>query len=103
MVFTYLMARSYEQITYATKNMIANITGMICDGTKPSCSLKISSSVSTALFSALMAIETKLEAGKKELWTIGVDKIIRNMSEIGKTEMLETDKVVLGILTNKKK
>lgn len=98
---TYLMGGSYEQITYATKNMIANITGMICDGAKPSCSLKISSSVPTALLSALMAIETKLEAGKRELWMMMW--IRRNMSEIGKTEMLETDKVMLGILTNKKK
>jgi L-cysteine desulfidase len=46
---TYMMGGTYEQICYAVKNMIANLTGMICDGAKPSCSLKLSSGVSTAM------------------------------------------------------
>ena len=99
---TYLMNGRYEQITYATKNMIANITGMICDGAKPSCSLKISSGVSTALLSALMAIENKVISGQEGIVDEDVDQTIRNMSEIGKTGMMETDKVVLNIMTNKK-
>ena len=100
---TYLMGGRYEQITFATKNMIANITGMICDGAKPSCSLKISSGVSTALLSALMAIENKVISGQEGIVDEDVDQTIRNMSEIGKTGMMETDKVVLGIMTNKKR
>ncbi len=99
---TYLMGGGYEQITFATKNMIANITGMICDGAKPSCSLKISSGVSTALLSALMAIENKTISGQEGIVDEDVDQTIRNMSEIGKTGMMETDKVVLRIMTNKK-
>ncbi|MDD4246334.1 MAG: L-serine ammonia-lyase, iron-sulfur-dependent, subunit alpha [Dysgonamonadaceae bacterium] len=100
---TYLMGGSYEQITFAAKNMIANITGMICDGAKPSCSLKISSGVSTALLSALMAIENKVISGQEGIVDNDVDKTIRNMSEIGKTGMVETDKMVLEIMTNKRK
>ena len=100
---TYLMGGRYEQITFATKNMIANITGMICDGAKPSCSLKISSGVSTALLSALMAIENKVISGQEGVVDEDVDQTIRNMSEIGKTGMMETDKLVLGIMTNKKR
>ena len=99
---TYLMGGMYEQITYATKNMIANITGMICDGAKPSCSLKISSGVSTALLSALMAIENKVISGQEGIVDEDVDQTIRNMSEIGKIGMIETDKLVLNIMTNKK-
>ena len=99
---TYLMGGGYEQITYATKNMIANITGMICDGAKPSCSLKISSGVSTALLSALMAIENKVISAQEGIVEEDVDQTIRNMAEIGKTGMIVTDKVVLGIMTNKK-
>ena len=45
---TYLMGGDFERICYAVKNMVANLTGMICDGAKPSCSLKITSGVSTA-------------------------------------------------------
>ncbi len=54
---TYLMGGNYLQITYAVKNMVANLTGIICDGAKPSCALKISSGVSTAIISAAMAME----------------------------------------------
>jgi hypothetical protein len=54
---TRLMGGGYLQITYAVKNMIANLTGMVCDGAKPSCSLKVTSGVSTAVFSAMMAME----------------------------------------------
>lgn len=98
---TYLMGGTYEQITFAAKNMIANITGMICDGAKPSCSLKISSGVSTALLSALMAIENKVITAQEGIVDNDVDQTIRNMSEIGKVGMSETDKIVLGIMTNK--
>lgn len=99
---TYLMGGSFEQITFATKNMIANITGMICDGAKPSCSLKISSSVSTALLSAVMAMENSVVSEHEGIVNKDVDETIRNMAVIGKEGMLETDKVVLDIMTNKK-
>ena len=99
---TYLKGGNYEQITFATKNMIANITGMICDGAKPSCSLKISSGVSTALLSALMAIENGVISEQEGIVDKDVDQTIRNMARIGKEGMLETDKVVLEIMTSKK-
>lgn len=99
---TYLMGGTYEQIAFATKNMIANITGMICDGAKPSCSLKITSSVSTALLSALMAIENGVISEQEGIVDKDVDQTIRNMAKIGKVGMLETDKLVLEIMTNKK-
>ena len=99
---TYLMGGSYEQITFATKNMIGNITGMICDGAKPSCSLKITSGTSTALLSALMAIENGVISEQEGIVDEDVDQTIRNMAKIGKEGMLETDKLVLDIMTNKK-
>lgn len=99
---TYLMGGGYEQIAFATKNMIANITGMICDGAKPSCSLKISSGVSTALLSAVMAMENGVVSEQEGIVDKDVDQTIRNMSIIGKKGMIETDKVVLDIMTNKK-
>lgn len=54
---TWLMGGTATQITYAIKNMIGNITGMICDGAKPSCAMKVTSGVSTAMLSAMMAME----------------------------------------------
>lgn len=52
------MGGTYDQVAYAVQNMIANLTGMICDGAKPSCALKVTTGVSTAVLSAIMAMET---------------------------------------------
>ena len=46
-------------MAYAVQNMIANLTGMICDGAKPSCALKVTTGVSTAVLSAIMAMENR--------------------------------------------
>ena len=98
---TYLMGGGYEQITYAVKNMIANITGMICDGAKPSCALKLTSGVSTAVLSAILAMEGKCVTSVEGIIDDDVDKSIRNLTRIGSQGMNETDKLVLEIMTNK--
>ena len=52
-----LMGGGYDEVAAAVKNMIANLTGMICDGAKPSCAMKLTSGVSTAVISAMMAMD----------------------------------------------
>lgn len=99
---TYLMGGDYNQITFAVKNMIGNITGMICDGAKPSCALKISSGVSTAVLSAIMAIENKVVSSLEGIVDDDVDQTIENLTSIGAQGMLETDRLVLDIMTKKK-
>ncbi len=98
---TYLMGGTYEQVTYAAKNMVANITGMICDGAKPSCALKIASGVSTATLSALMAIENTTVTYQEGIIDEDIDKTIMNLALIGTKGMNETDQIVLDMLTNK--
>ena len=99
---TYLMGGTYEDICHAVKNMIANLTGMICDGAKPSCSLKICSGVSTALLSALLAREGKHVTCAEGIIDQDVDQSIHNLTSIGKEAMCATDDMVLKIMTNKK-
>ncbi|MBE6281541.1 MAG: serine dehydratase subunit alpha family protein [Bacteroides sp.] len=99
---TYLMGGNYEQVTYAVKNMIANITGMICDGAKPSCALKLASGVSTAVLSAVLAMENKCVTSVEGIIDDDVDRSIRNLTLIGSQGMNETDKLVLDIMTNKR-
>ena len=99
---TYLMGGDYERICYSVKNMIANLTGMICDGAKPSCSLKITSGVSTAVLSALLAIEGKCVTSEEGIVDDCVDKSIHNLTAIGADGMGITDEMVLNIMTSKK-
>jgi len=98
---TYLMGGSREQIAFSIKNMIGNITGMICDGAKPSCALKVSNGVSTATLSALMAIDNKVVTSIEGITDEDVDKTIHNLTKIGSEAMNETDKMILQIMTTK--
>ena len=98
---TWLMGGTATQITYAIKNMIGNITGMICDGAKPSCAMKVTSGVSTAMLSAMMAMENKVVTSVEGIIDEDVDRSIRNLTSIGSKGMEETDHLVLDIMTHK--
>lgn len=98
---TYLMGGDYTDICHAVQNMIANLTGMICDGAKPSCSLKISSGVSTAILSAVLAREGRHVTAAEGIIDEDVDRSIHNLTSIGKEAMCATDDMVLNIMTHK--
>lgn len=98
---TYLMGGSYQQLTFAVKNMIANLTGMICDGAKPSCALKVTSGVSTAIYAAMMAMEDKTVSSLEGIIDDDVDKTIDNFSRIGLNAMALADDEILSIMLNK--
>jgi L-cysteine desulfidase len=95
------MGGEFKEVCYAVKNMVANLTGMICDGAKPSCSLKVTSGVSTAVLSALLAIEQRHTTSLEGIIDEDVDKCITNLTNIGRNGMRETDKLILEIMTNK--
>ena len=98
---TYLMGGGYEEMTYAVKNMVANLTGMICDGAKPSCAMKLTSGVSTAVFSAMLAMDHKCVTAVEGIIENDVDRTIHNLTRIGAQGMNETDRLVLDIMTHK--
>ncbi len=98
---TYLMGGTYEQISYSVKNMIANLTGMICDGAKPSCTLKLTSGVSTAMLSAMLAMQHKYVTSQEGIIDDDVDQSIHNLTAIGSKGMDVTDRFVLDIMTHK--
>jgi L-cysteine desulfidase len=96
------MGGTYEQICAAVKNMIANLTGMICDGAKPSCALKLTSGVSTAVLSAMLAMQGNCVSSIEGIIDDDVDQCVRNLVSIGAHSMNETDKQVLDIMVGKK-
>lgn len=98
---TYLMGGNYRQVTYAVKNMIATLTGMVCDGAKPSCALKLTSGVSTAVLSAIMAMEQKYVTAVEGIIEDDVDLSIHNLTRIGSQSMNATDDMILDIMTHK--
>ena len=98
---TLLMGGNYEEITYAIKNMIANISGMICDGAKPGCALKVTSGVSTAIFSAYLAMQHSYANSTEGIVEDDIDRTICNLTRIGHDGMQVTDDLILDIMTHK--
>ena len=98
---TYLMGGNYEEITYAIKNMIANISGMICDGAKPGCALKVTSGVATAIFSAYLAMQHSFADSTEGIVEDDIDRTIHNLTRIGHDGMQVTDDLILDIMTHK--
>ena len=98
---TYLMGGGYQQVAFSVKNMIANLAGMVCDGAKPSCALKVTSGVSTAVLSAMLAVQNTHVSSVEGLIEDDVDRCIHNLTRLGADGMNETDKMVLDIMTHK--
>ena len=97
----YLRGGTTEMMKHTINNMASSITGMICDGAKPSCAMKVSSGVSTAMLSALMAMEDKVVTSVEGIIDEDVDKSIANLTAIGSKGMEATDRLVLDIMTGK--
>ena len=97
----YLKGGSYGQICSAIKNMIGNITGMVCDGAKVGCALKVASGVSSALQSAVLAMEGICISESEGIIEKDIEKTIRNLGEIGSKGMQTTDNMILDIMVCK--
>lgn len=98
---TYLLGGAYDNITKAIKNMVANLTGIVCDGAKPSCALKLATSASAAVQSALLAV-SGIEVSKHDgIIEDDVEKTIINLAKVGTLGMSVTDDVILNIMINK--
>lgn len=98
---TYLMNGGYQEATYAIKNMIANLSGMICDGAKPGCALKVTSGVATAILSASLAMQHTCADASEGIVEEDVDRTIHNLTRLGHDGMSETDNMILDIMTHK--
>ncbi len=96
-----LLNGSYQQVCAAIKNMSANIVGMVCDGAKPGCALKVATGANVAIQSALLAIDN-VEVSKNDgIIDQDIEKTIDNIANIGSQSMLEVDKLILEIMVNK--
>ena len=97
----YLRGGDYDQICAAIKNMIGNITGMVCDGAKVGCAMKVASGVSSALQSAVLAREGICISEHDGILEKDIEKTIRNLGRIGSVGMQNTDNMILDIMVCK--
>ena len=94
----YLQGGTFEQVCAAIKNMAGNITGMVCDGAKVGCAMKVASGVSCAVQSAVLALRDTCIPSTDGIIEDDVEKTIRNIGTIGSAGMKATDKMILDIM-----
>ncbi len=97
----YLRGGDYDQVCSAIKNMIGNITGMVCDGAKVGCAMKVASGVSSALQSAVLAREGMCISEHDGIIEKDIEKTIQNLGKIGSVGMQHTDNMILDIMVCK--
>lgn len=94
----YLQGGDYKAICAAIQNMAGNITGMVCDGAKTGCAMKVASGVSCAVQSAVLALSGRCIPATDGIIEEDVEKTIRNIGIIGSAGMKTTDRMILDIM-----
>lgn len=98
---TWLLGGNDEQITYAIRNMCGTVTGMLCDGGKVGCALKVSTGSFAALMSAIHAVNNVALRVSDGICAETAEQCIKNMARIGNQGMQATDAEILAIMTTK--
>ncbi len=94
----YLNGDGEVAVNHTLVNSLAIVSGIICDGAKPSCAAKIASSVQTGIFGYEMwknGQEFKYGDG---IVNNSVESTIRNVSRLGREGMRKTDEEIVSIM-----
>lgn len=97
----FLLGGTDEQIGHAIRNMSGTVTGMICDGGKVGCALKVSTGSAAALLSAIHAVNGTVLRPSDGICAETPEQCIRNMAQIGNQGMANTDQAILAVMTDK--
>ena len=96
-----LLDGGLNEIECTIKNMVGSVSGMICDGAKTSCALKVASCVEAAISSALLAVKGVSVPGHDGIVSDNIEECIHNLGRLGTSGMSQTDKVILDIMVGK--
>lgn len=97
----FLLGGNDEQIGHAIRNMSGTVTGMICDGGKVGCAMKVSTGSFAAVISAIHAVNGTALRPSDGICAETPEQCIRNMARIGNQGMADTDRAILDIMTDK--
>ncbi|MCR4882193.1 MAG: L-serine ammonia-lyase, iron-sulfur-dependent, subunit alpha [Clostridiales bacterium] len=98
---TWLDGGTSRQIRYSIDNVIADVAGVICDGAKPGCALKIASGVKSAFMASMLAMANMHATVYDGIVGTTQEKSIENLGILSTDGMSETDAVILGMLCSK--
>ncbi|KJU72148.1 serine dehydratase subunit alpha family protein [Clostridium baratii] len=98
---TYLLGGNLTNIKHAVNNMISDIAGMICDGAKSTCALKIATATNAALQCATLAMNNISPSSKDGIVFEDAEDTIRNIEVLVKEGLSNTDNTILNIMLTK--
>ncbi|MCF8112259.1 MAG: L-serine ammonia-lyase, iron-sulfur-dependent, subunit alpha [Desulfotignum sp.] len=100
---TWLMGGDVQQIAAAVKNLIGDLSGMVCDGAKPGCALKLSTASGNAVQAALLALEGVTLTNTDGILADTLEQTIQNLGIFSTRGMSEADATIIDIMVNKDK
>ena len=95
----YLHGGSYEMVCAAITNILGNLSGVICDGAKASCAMKISSGIYSAFDATMLALNKDVLKSGDGIVGVDIEETIRNVGELAQSGMKGTDETILDIMT----
>ena len=98
---TLLQHGTLEQVSGAITNTLGNLSGVICDGAKASCALKIASGVYAAFDGSMLALKSQQLHPKDGIVGVDVEHTIGHVGELAQDGMRETDSAILDIMLSK--
>lgn len=99
----YLLDATNDQIGYCIRNMTGTVTGMICDGGKVGCALKVSTGSTAALMCATTAVNNAVLRESDGICAETPEQCIQNMARIGKNGMKKVDEEIIAIMKSKER
>lgn len=99
---TYLLGGTAAQIAAAVINLIEDLAGVICDGAKTACSLKLATAAGTAVQAALLAAQGICVRPTDGIAGESLEQTTKNIGELSRDGMVETDRTILHIMLNKR-
>lgn len=97
-----LLGGGLPEMERTIRNMVGDMAGMICDGAKSSCALKVASAVTAGLQAVMLAMDGKSVPGREGIVDDDIEACIANLGRLGSSGMREADKVILDIMLKKK-
>ena len=98
---TYMAGGTVEQIGHCVDNVVADVSGVICDGAKAGCSLKIATGVSSAFRSSMLAMKNRSATATDGIVGRDPESSVDNLANLCNTGMQDTDRVILDMLVCK--
>jgi L-cysteine desulfidase len=99
---TYLFGGTIQQIAWAIKYHTMDLAGVICDGAKASCALKLATTAGTAVQAALFSIQNDHMEYSKGIVGVSPEQTMQNIGTLNTHGMIEADRTILQILLDKK-